>query len=420
MYLNIRPRQTGSAVRTWLGRTLRGRYDDHTATEMGQQDSPVAAGGDRWGANHVLWGLWTILETAVIQTCGVRIHLEGRLISLRSRYEKARARFSGAHKRASSAITGVEQVIAERRVLHQDMADHGQQRPGPRWPAAIFLAVLVLGDLALTSNAVAVLGISDRPFVSWLPFSGLQVAAAPIVIGLVAAAHVLGGAIREHRDADQRLRNHVKLIIGAGLGGALLLVMAVAAIRSAYLEQNDIPAMLLPFGALQLGLFAVATVISIFSAHPAGGRYQQLERQFNRAVRRFHRLYNRAAHRAAQVNSLVAAHHGTVMAARGGVEASTADTKRVAFLHARGIFGRLPEPTTDRILDGDLPPIELPSSAVELLAYPAVEADSSLIMPARVSCEDLELRWEALQSGPVAPPTEPHMHVVRDDEEKDA
>ena len=35
----------------------------------------------------------------------------------------------------------------------------------------------------MTSVAMMVLNISDRPYVSWLPFSALQVAAVPVVVG---------------------------------------------------------------------------------------------------------------------------------------------------------------------------------------------------------------------------------------------
>ena len=44
-----------------------------------------------------------------------------------------------------------------------------------------------------------VLNISDHQFVSWLPFSELQVAAIPVVGGMLAAAHFLGESVKAHR-----------------------------------------------------------------------------------------------------------------------------------------------------------------------------------------------------------------------------
>ncbi|WP_326623913.1 MULTISPECIES: hypothetical protein [unclassified Streptomyces] len=409
-----------SPVRTRPGIELATHYDDPTVVKMGARDSVVAAGGSRWGPNKVLWGLLAVLQTVVPHTAAIRIRLEERLVPIWARYEKAKARFDSVFNGAGSAITTVAQELAERRALHQTIADHGLRRPGSRWPAICFLTLIVVGDLALTSIAMAVLGVSDRRFVSWMPFSELQVAAAPVVTGMVAAAHVLGEAIREHRDADQRIKSHVKVITGAGLGGALMLALAVAAIRSAFLRANGIQAMTLWFIALQLGLFLVATAISVHSAHPFGEPYRQQQRQLRRAERHFYRERKRAGHYAAQVNAIVAAHRGTVTAARGGIEAVAGNAARAGYLYLREIMHGLPEPTADPVLDGDLPQIEVPSSARELLEYPAVAADSTLTAPAPVSCHDLDRRWAALQSGPVAPLT--GLHVVHEDEyvEEDA
>ncbi|MFF1657769.1 hypothetical protein [Streptomyces sp. NPDC058255] len=408
-------------VRTRPGTELATHYDDPTVTKMGARDSVAAAGGSRWGPNKVMWGLLAVLQTVVPHTTAIRIRLEERLIPIQVRYAKAQSRFDSAFNRASSAITSAAQEIAEHRSLNQTIADHGLRRPGSRWPSICFLTLIVLGDLALTSVAMAVLGVSDHRFVSWLPFSELQVAAAPVVTGMVAAAHVLGEAIREHRDADQRIKGHVKVIIVAGLGGALMLALGVAAIRSAFLRANGIEAMTLWFIALQLGLFLVATAISVHSAHPFGAQYRHQQRQLARAERHFHRQRKQAGHAAAEVNAVVAVHRGTVTAARSAVDAIAGDTVRASYLYLREIMHGLPEPTSDPVLDRGLPQTELPASAVELLEYPALAADSTLIAPAPVNCAALDRRWAALQSGPIAPDT--GLHVVHDEaeyEEEDA
>ncbi|MFF4490509.1 hypothetical protein ACFY0F_29180 [Streptomyces sp. NPDC001544] len=403
------------------GNELATHYDDLTVAKMGARDSVAAAGGARWGPNKVLWGLLAALQTVVPHTAAIRIRLEERLIPIQARYEKAKSRFDSAFNRASSAITSAAQELAERRSLNQTIADHGLRRPGSRWPAICFLTLIVLGDLALTSVAMAVLGVSDHRFVSWLPFSEVQVAAAPVVTGMVAAAHALGEAIREHRDADQRIKGHVKVITAAGVGGALMLAFGVAAIRSAFLRANGIQAMTLWFVALQLGLFLVATAISVHSAHPFGAQYRHQQWQLARVERRFHRQRKQAGHAAAKVNAIVAAHRGMVTAARGAVDAIAGDTVRAAYLYLREIVHGLPEPTSDPVLDEDLPDTELPVSAKELQEYPALAADSTLSAPARVNCDDLDRRWAALQSGLIAPHA--GLHVVYDEtdyEEEDA
>ena len=66
----------------------------------------------------------------------------------------------------------------------------------PRWAETAFLGVLGIGDLTMTSVSFMVLNISDRPFVSWLPFSALTLAAIPVVGGMLGAAHFLGESIR--------------------------------------------------------------------------------------------------------------------------------------------------------------------------------------------------------------------------------
>jgi hypothetical protein len=83
--------------------------------------------------------------------------------------------------------------------LRTRLAGEGLDQPVPRWAGTAFLAVLGLGDLTMTSVSFMVLNLSDRLFVSWLPFSPLTVAAVPVVGGMLGAAHFLGGGIRAPR-----------------------------------------------------------------------------------------------------------------------------------------------------------------------------------------------------------------------------
>jgi hypothetical protein len=173
--------------------------------------------------------------------------------------------------------------------------------------------------------------------------------------------------------------------------------------------------MTIAFVALQAGLFAVAVAISVYGAHPYGTVLRQQERRVSRAVRRYHRLRRRAGHCAAAVNGAVSTHRGAVTAARAGVEAVCGDTVRAGFLYRRAVQHGHPEPTSDPIFEAEVPDADVPASVQELLRYPGVAADSTLTAPALVSCDALDLRWAAVQSGTAAQRAQP-LHVVHEDE----
>ncbi|MFF1306052.1 hypothetical protein [Streptomyces sp. NPDC058307] len=391
------------------------RYDDLTVTEMGSLDGEAAMGAARWGPNKILYGLLAVLHTTIAHTSAIRVRLDGRLVQVRTRYERLKAAFESTSQNAGSALTTVGREDSERRDVVQRIADHGLLRPASRRPAICFLALIVLGDLALTSIAMAVLGVSDHRFVSFLPVSELQVAAAPVVSGMVAAAHVLGEAVREHRDPDQRVRTHVKIVIGVAVGGGLMLALGVAAVRGAYLTANGVEAMTIAFVALQAGLFAVAVAISVHGAHPYGTALRQQERRLSRAVSRYQRLRRRAGRCAAAVNGVVTAHHGAVTSARAGVEAVCGDTIRAGFLYRRAVMHGHSEPAGEPLFEGQVPDVDVPCSVQELLKYPDVADDSILSAPAPVSCETLDRRWAALQVGTASSRTQP-LHLVHEDD----
>ena len=159
--------------------------------------------------------------------------------------------------------------------------DEGLEPPVPRWAETAFLGVLGIGDLTMTSVSFMVLNISDRLFVSWLPFSALTLAAIPVVGGMLGAAHFLGESIRARRH-EPGLR---QVIIGAAsLAGGLCLALSVAAIRSAFLAANGVMTLSLPFIGIQVGLFAVATAASTWAAHPFQAQWKAAARAVRRAA----------------------------------------------------------------------------------------------------------------------------------------
>ena len=182
-----------------------------------------------------------------------------------------------------------------RRALRRRLADEGLEPPVPRWAETAFLGVLGIGDLTMTSVSFMVLNISDRPFVSWLPFSALTLAAIPVVGGMLGAAHFLGESIRARRHEP----GPRPVIIGAAsLAGGLCLALSVAAIRSAFLAANGVMTLSLPFIGIQVGLFAVATAASTWAAHP----FQAQWKAAARAVRRASRGYRAARRRAGKLS----------------------------------------------------------------------------------------------------------------------
>ena len=107
---------------------------------------------------------------------------------------------------ARTVQMAVAAAAARQAMLDKKLADRGLEPPGSAWKTTVLLGVLGVGDLTLTSVALMVMNISDRPFASWLPVSALQVAAVPIVFGTLIAAHYLGESIKAHRHEPPGIR----------------------------------------------------------------------------------------------------------------------------------------------------------------------------------------------------------------------
>ena len=168
----------------------------------------------------------------------------------------------------------------------------------------LLLLLLTLGDLTMTAAAMAVFNLSDARFVGWLPFSQLHVAAAPTVVGMFGAAHFLGESLKSHR-YEKEQRSVLKIVAGASLAGGLCLALSIAAIRSAFLNANAIPASSGAFIGIQLGLLLVAVAASTWAAHPYGPAWRQMERRAWLADRRYGRARWRVGQQAAVVNAPV-------------------------------------------------------------------------------------------------------------------
>ena len=259
------------------GSFLRTRYADYEVEAMAQEDGEVGLLGPPGApGNRVLHGEQAVRESSATGALGVRNYLDGKLLrKIREAHARALQAFRTGKAEAFRALTTVIGQNAELEELRNRLADKDLDPPVPRWAGIAFLAVLGLGDLTMTSVSFMVLNISDRLFVSWLPFSALTVAAIPVVGGMLGAAHFLGESIRARRH-EPGLR---QVIIGtASLAGGLCLALAVAAIRSAFLAANGVMTLSLPFIGVQLGLFAVATAASAWAAHPFHAQWKETTR----------------------------------------------------------------------------------------------------------------------------------------------
>jgi hypothetical protein len=261
------------------------------------------------------------------------------------------------------------------------------------------LGFLGLGDLTMTSVAMMVLNISDRRYVAWLPFSALQVAAVPVVFGLLTAAHFLGESIKAYR-CEQRQRPVTILIGLVSLGAGLSLAVSVATIRSSYQATAGVPSEFWPFIGIQLGFFAVAVAASAWAAHPYRATWRQASRELRRAVRRYLTARRSAARMAGRANKLVSRHRSLVARAAAGVAAASSDGTRQGRLYLRGHQHGLPGPVTEG-LPGQVPEIEMPGPVRELQGSPGVAPDSNLAPLAPVALDDLDRAWAALMQ---------HMH----------
>ena len=191
----------------------------------------------RWPRKTATSGSWGLLEGrgTVFSTaswrCGKRLSLvrwaSGTTSTacsgkIRERHARMLQAFLSAKVEAREALAKVIRENARQEGLRRRLADEGLEPPVPRWAETAFLGVLGIGDLTMTSVSFMVLNISDRPFVSWLPFSALTLAAIPVVGGMLGAAHFLGESIRARRH-EPGLR---QVIIGAAsLAGGLCLAL---------------------------------------------------------------------------------------------------------------------------------------------------------------------------------------------------
>lgn len=379
------------------GSFLRTRYTDDEVEAMAQEDgeagllSPPGTPG-----NRVLHGELAVEKSSTTGALGVRNYLDGgRLGKIREAHACALQSFRTGKAEAFRALTAVIRLNARLEELRDRLADKDLDPPVPRWAETAFLAVLGLGDLTMTSVSFMVLNISDRLFVSWLPFSPLTVAAIPVVGGMLGAAHFLGESIRAHRH-EPGLR---QMIIGAAsLAGGLCLAIAIAAIRSAFLAANGVMTLSLPFIGIQVGLFAVATAASAWAAHPFQAQWKENARVLRRAVRRYQAKRRRAGQQAGVVNRHAARHLTLVSQAGSGARAVLWDGTRQRHLYRRGYaLASTPEPAAEDLW-ADVAGPALPTEVLDLLDYPDRIRRGSNIEPLEsVSLDDLDAAWEDLQ-----------------------
>jgi hypothetical protein len=379
------------------GARLGTHYPDAAVQEMATEDGGYRFNTPAWGpGNRVLHGLLAVLHSAVTHALAVRLRADQALGEVAAAYEHAREGFRELLTEADTAMAAAGRAEARKIALAQKLADRELGLPTAAWRVLALLALLGVGDLTMTSTAMMVFNISDRPYVSWLPVSALQVAAVPVVVGVLAAAHFLGEAIKAHR-CEPRQQPVIKIIALAALGGGLCLSLSVAAIRTSYLTANGVRALTLPFIGIQLGLFLVAVAASAWVAHPYRAEWRQADREAQDAGRVYLAVRHSAAREAANVNKLVREHHSLVAQALDGAEAVLSDGYRQEHIYLRGLQHGQPEPITEELYTGPLHQVDLPGVVHELREYPRVAPGSHLEPLKPVNLDDLDKKWRDLQ-----------------------
>jgi hypothetical protein len=383
-----RPR---SPVEAQPGAYLGTRYSDAVLAGMAEEDGQREFNTPAWGANRELHGELAVLQAGVTHAVAVRQWTDIKIGAVAEAYERAVQKFRAGRTFIEGALVAVAVEEARLAVLRKKLADMGLEPPASTWRVTALLVVLGVGDLTMTSVAMMVLNISDRQFVSWLPFSALQVAAIPVVGGMLAAAHFLGESVKAHR-YEPRPHLVIKVAGGAALLGGLSLALSVAQIRTAFLTANGVPALSLPFIGIQLGLFAVAAAASAWAAHPFRAEWRRAARVVRRAGRSYRSARRSAGRLAGRVNRLVRRHRRLVAQGAAGVAAVLSDALRQGYLYRRGHQHGLPEPVTEELHAGPVTQPELPGPVRELLLdYPdKIPTGSNLAPLEPVTLDDLD------------------------------
>lgn len=377
------------------GDWLRTRYIDGEVETMGQEDGDAGLLGPTGEpGQRVLFGELAVWEAPITGALGVRYHLDRALGRIRARHARVLQACWPAKAEARAELARVIRENTQQESLRRRLGGMGLEPPTPRWAEAVFLGVLGIGDLTMTSVSFMVLNISDRPFVSWLPFSALTLAAIPVVGGVLGAAHFLGESIRAHRHEPGRR----PMIIGAtSLAGGIGLALSVAAIRSAFLAANGVLPLSLPFIGIQLGLFAVATAASTWAAHPFQAQWRAAARASRRARSGYRSARRRAGRLAGRVNLQAARQLTAISKAASAAQALLSDGTRQRYLYRRGYaLASAPESAADLWVP-PAPP-ELPREVLDLLEYPdRIRTGSNLEPLESVTLNDLDAAWENLQ-----------------------
>jgi hypothetical protein len=377
------------------GAWLRTRYHDVEVEAMAQDDGDAGLLGHSGGPeNRVLFGELAVWEAPVTGALGIRHHLDRVLGKIRARHARVIQAFWPAKAEARGELVRVIRESTQQESLRHRLAGMGLEPSVPRWAETVFLGVLGIGDLTMTSVSFMVLNVSDRPFVSWLPFSALTLAAIPVVGGMLGAAHFLGESVRAYRHEPGRR----PVIVGlTSLAGGLGLALSVAAIRSAFLAANGVLPLSLPFSGIQLGLFAVATAASAWAAHPFRAEWRAAARAVRRARRGYRAARRRAGRLAGRVNQQAARQLTAVSRAASAAQALLSDGTRQRYLYRRGYaLVSAPEPASDLWIPSA--PAELPREVVDLLVYPEdIRTGSNLEPLESVTLSDLDAAWENLQ-----------------------
>lgn len=380
------------------GGYLSGLYPDEVVAGMGSDDGstgvrPADGNPGSLPGEQVVW------KAAITTALAVYHHVTGAAGAVRRAHARRWQDFRDAEARAREALSAAIRKRAELSALLQKLADLGLSLPVPRWRITSVLAILGLGDLTVTQTALLVLDISNRSFVSWLPVSQLTVAAVPLVVGMLVAAHFLGEAIKARRYERAGLRQVIIAMVS--LAGGVLLAVSVAAIRIAYMTALGVATIAWPFVGLQLGLFCVAVAASTWAAHPFHAEFKAASRGAKSAAGKAKRARHRAHHRAGAVNGLAEQHLTLVDEAAATARGTLTTGQRQVCIYRRSYLlaaAAASHPAPASLFTG-APEENLPPEVTELLQPENRRKKDSVLAPLeRASLDDLDqAAWVYLQ-----------------------
>jgi hypothetical protein len=373
--------QKVQGIRVTDGKDFGAAYDDADVLHAGEEDAGKGVFTDIFGEdNRAPRMINAICKAALVASHLIAHRLHETLIGIDSRLEPVQESIKVAKAEARTLAIAVADAAGNHRNLSERMRNEGIAPPeGGRRRLLLEIALLTplgLGDVLFISLAYQILGLSDRPMASFLPFSELQLAASTSVAALLICARIAGHRVRRFShllglligrpstgspDEAQLRRNYVAGSIQAGaetflaLGGAAAVLMGVNAIRAAYLEGRGIPAHAGPFLLVQTGIAAAGVLLAAWFAHPYERDWKESAAALAAVKKPFNDTVERVSAHVADYNTLRVERVHRIAQHDEWNGAQLADAARQIESYARWLLLGQPEPTTDRLLPDELP-----------------------------------------------------------------